>query len=87
MKKGDVVINPWVSKTFNGYLNPMYATIYIGNNMSVDYRGRKHKWGDRISKPEKCEREWKVIGHVDIDLFKMISDIVNEENLAERKEE
>jgi len=74
MKKGDVVINPYVPRLFNGKLNPLYATIYVGNNQTIDYKGRKTGWSDRIANPRPGEREWRVIGHVD--LFQIIGNIV-----------
>ena len=60
MRKGDIVVNPWVSAYFNEELNPNYATIYLGDNKSLDYKGRVCKWADKIYK------EWKVIGHIDL---------------------
>ena len=67
MRKGDIVVNPWVSAYFNGELNPNYATIYLGDNKSLDYKGRVHKWADKIYKdnPQK-NTPWKVIGHIDL---------------------
>ena len=62
MKIGDIIINPWVQKEYDGKLNSMYATIYIGDNRSVDYKGRAHCWADKVYK-EGNEREWKVVGH------------------------
>lgn len=62
MKVGDIIINPWVSKEYDGKLNPMYATIYIGDNRSIDYKGRVHRWADKVCK-ELNEREWKIVGH------------------------
>lgn len=67
MRVGDIIVNPWVAREFDGRLNPNYATIYIGNNESIDYKGRKCQWVDKVYKenPEKhCP--WKVIGHIDI---------------------
>lgn len=70
IKIGDIVINPWVSEQYNGILNPMFATIYLGNNISLDYRGDKHTWGDPIYKDNpKRKTPWKVIGHIDIKGF------------------
>ena len=68
MKRGDIIVNPWVSVDYCGELNPMYATIYLGNNYSLDYKGRKHTWADKVYKENaemKCP--WKVIGHIDFD--------------------
>ena len=67
MRKGDIVVNPWVSAYFNGELNPNYATIYLGDNKSLDYNGRVCKWADKIYKdnPQK-NTPWKVIGHIDL---------------------
>ena len=67
MRKGDIVVNPWVSTYFNGELNPNYATIYLGDNKSLDYTGRVCEWADKIYKdnPER-ETPWKVIGHIDL---------------------
>lgn len=70
MKRGDIIVNPWVPKDFDGKLNPLYATIYLGDNYSLDYKGRKHTWADKVYKEnEKNRTPWKVIGHVDIDGF------------------
>ena len=80
MKRGDIIVNPWVSRDYDGRLNPMYATIYLGNNYSLDYKGRKHTWADKVYKEnEKQKTPWRVIGHVDIDmwLFQQIFDAVN----------
>ena len=65
MKVGDIIVNPWVSREFDGDYNAMYATIYIGNNQSIDCKGRKHTWVDKVYRDDN-EREWKVIGHCDI---------------------
>ena len=67
MRKGDIVVNPWVSAYFNGELNPNYATIYLGDNKSLDYNGRVCEWADKIYKdnPER-NTPWKVIGHIDL---------------------
>lgn len=75
--KGDVIINPWVSRDYNGDLNPCYATIYIGDGKCVDYRGRRHAWiglNDKIP-----EREYKTVGHIDIDLKGMILSVLEEQ--------
>ena len=67
MRVGDIIVNPWVAREFDGRSNPNYATIYIGNNESIDYKGRKCRWADKVYKenPEKhCP--WEVIGHIDI---------------------
>ena len=67
MRKGDIVINPWVSAYFNGELNPNYATIYLGDNKSLDYNGRVCEWADKIYKDNpKRNTPWKVIGHIDL---------------------
>ena len=68
MRRGDIIVNPWVSVDYCGELNPMYATIYLGNNYSLDYKGRKHTWADKVYK-ENAEMRcpWKVIGHIDLD--------------------
>ncbi len=73
-KKGYVIINPWVSREYNGDLNPCYATIYIGNGKCVDYRGVTHAWVGLNDK--NPEREYKTIGHIDIDLKRMISEVI-----------
>lgn len=67
MRIGDIVVNPWVSTYFNGELNPNYATIYLGDNKSLDYKGRVCEWADKIYKdnPQK-NTPWKVIGHIDL---------------------
>ena len=67
MRKGDIVVNPWVSAYFNGELNPNYATIYLGDNKSLDYNGRVCEWADKIYKDNpKRNTPWKVIGHIDL---------------------
>lgn len=73
-RKGDVIVNPWVNREYNGDLNPCYATIYIGNGKCVDYRGVTHAWGGLNDK--NPEREYKTIGHIDIDLKSMISEVI-----------
>ena len=67
MRKGDIVVNPWVSTYFNGELNPNYATIYLGDNKTLDYEGKVCEWADKIYKdnPER-KTPWKVIGHIDL---------------------
>ena len=76
LRIGDIVINPFVSKLFDGKLNPNYATIYIGNNRTVDYKGRLCRWASdiRTSKPE-----WRVIGHHDFGLLEVISQAIEED--------
>ena len=67
MRKGDIVVNPWVSVYFNGELNPNYATIYLGDNKTLDYKGRVCEWADKIYKDNpKRNTPWKVIGHIDL---------------------
>lgn len=67
MRIGDIVVNPWVSTYFNGELNPNYATIYLGDNKSLDYKGRVCKWADKIYKDNHQKNTpWKVIGHIDL---------------------
>lgn len=65
MRVGDIIINPYVSKDFDGELNPMYATIYLGDNKSLDYRGRVHTWADKVYRRGN-KNEWRVIGHVNL---------------------
>ena len=65
MRIGDIIVNPWVQKLHDGAFNPMYATIYIGNNQSIDFEGRKHKWADKVS----SDPRWKVIGHCELIQF------------------
>ena len=80
MRRGDIIVNPWVSRDYFGSLNPMYATIYLGDNYSLDYKGRKHTWADKVYKENKDKKTpWRVIGHVDIDswLFEQIYNAVN----------
>lgn len=79
MRVGDIIVNPYVPKEFDGELNAMYATIYLGNNTSLDFKGRRHKWGDRVYEPREREREWRVIGHHDFRLFEVISEAVEAE--------
>ena len=67
MKVGDIVVNPWVPKYIQGYLNRLYATIYIGNNKTIDYEGTTHKWASKIYVESPEDRTpWRVIGNVDI---------------------
>lgn len=68
MRKGDIIVNPWVSRCFNGKLNPNYATIYLGNNESLAYTGKVCGWADKVYKdnPDR-HTPWKVIGHIDLD--------------------
>lgn len=75
MKVGDIVVNPWVSKYCSGLLsgdkpNPNYATIYLGNKKVLDYNGKIKEFcfdtKVNMHDPNEKEREWKVIGHVDI---------------------
>ena len=67
MRKGDIIVNPWVSRYFNGELNPNYATIYLGDNKSLDYTGKVCGWADKVYK-DNTDRmtPWKVIGHIDL---------------------
>lgn len=76
IKIGDIVVNPFVSKMFDGRLNPNYATIYIGNNRTIDYKGRLCLWASdiRTSKPE-----WRVIGHHDFKLMESITKAIEED--------
>ena len=68
MRRGDIIINPWVSAYYSEELNAMYATIYLGDNYSLDYKGRKHKWADKVYKDNPERRcPWRVIGHIEID--------------------
>lgn len=64
-KVGDIIVNPWVSVVFNGDINPMYATVYIGHDTSVDYLGRTHKWSHPKCRWQDKDK-WRVIGHYDI---------------------
>lgn len=73
-KKGDLIINPWVSKEYCGDLNPCYATVYIGNGTCIDYLGRKHKWVGLNDK--NPEREYKTVGHIDMNLKERILEIL-----------
>lgn len=85
MKRGDIIVNPWVSLNYFDELNPMYATIYLGNNYSLDYKGRKHTWADKVYKKNEEKRTpWRVIGHIDIDgwLFDQISNAVQGDSLC-----
>ncbi len=88
-KIGDIIVNPWVSAEFrgllDGYPNPNYATIYIGNGQCIDINGRIRRFGfstkvnDRD--PNEPEREWRVIGHVNI--REMIMHAIQEDRLQE----
>lgn len=80
-RKGDVIINPWVSKEYQGDLNPCYATVYIGNGECIDYRGIKHKWCGLNDK--NPEREYRTVGHIDLNLKEKLLEILE----SERKEE
>ena len=74
MRIGDIIINPWVDKMYDGDLNPMYATIYLGHNTSLDYKGTKHRWNTAVFKEDpRYKSPWKVIGHIDLKfMLKMI---------------
>ena len=61
-KVGDIIVNPWVSKIYQGKLNPIYATVYIGNGSTIDYLGRQHKWSTPKGRWEGKD-QWKVIGY------------------------
>ena len=89
-RKGDIIVNPWVSVDYCGELNPMYATIYLGNNFSLDYKGRKHTWADKVYKENAEYRcPWKVIGHIDLDriIETAIRKAVEDEPQTERSSE
>ena len=67
MKLGDIVINPYVPKLYNGKPNPCYAFIYIKRKngsliVGLDFKGRIGEW--YVKKEE--EAEWKIIDHIDI---------------------
>lgn len=81
MKEGDIIVNPWVPKYFNGRLNPNYATIYIGENYSIDYNGLKLWVGKVYKQDEEAKTPWKVIGHIDIKgiISKAIKDAVGKD--------
>lgn len=86
MRRGDIIVNPWVSVDYCGELNLMYATIYLGNNYSLDYKGRKHTWADKVYKGNaKKLCPWKVIGHIDID--SILEMAIREAVQTERREE
>lgn len=76
MRVGDIIINPYVNKDFDGELNPMYATIYLGDNKSLDYKGRVNTWADKVNRHDN-KNEWRVIGH--IDLKRIIKDVMEEQ--------
>lgn len=68
MRRGDIIVNPWVSKDYCDGLNPMFATIYLGGNKSIDYLGRTHVWADKVYRENTEKRcPWKVIGHICLD--------------------
>lgn len=82
-KKGDVVINPWVSKEYCGDLNPCYATVYIGNGECIDYLGQKHSW---VGLNDGTGREYKTVGHIDLNLKDKILEVLarmDEERIEE----
>ena len=87
MRRGDIIVNPWVSRYFNGKLNPNYATIYLGNNESLDYTGKTCRWADKVYKdnPDRYT-PWKVIGHIDLDTIieTAIREAVKTENCSEK---
>lgn len=60
MKKGTVVINPYVLKEFKGKPNPFYATAYLTPHTSLTRNGEVIKWTDDI-------RNWQVIGFIDLE--------------------
>lgn len=78
MRIGDIIVNPWVPKeVFEGHLNTNYATIYIGNNESLNYKGGKCKWADKVyADNPKRKTPWKVIGH--IDLFGIVENAIKD---------
>lgn len=77
MKKGDIIVNPWVAKYYDGKLNPMYATIYLGDNHSLDYNGEKRRWTSKVYQhDEKNKTPWRVVVHVD--LTDMLLDVIEE---------
>lgn len=73
-RKGDVIINPWVSKEYCGDLNPCYATVYVGDGKCIDYLGRKHAWYGLNDK--NPEWEYKTVGHIDFDLKQEIINVL-----------
>lgn len=70
LKKGDVVVNPWVSKEFNGKYNPNYATVYLGNGKFFDCNGRIVEWclDTKVNRHDENEPErvWRVIGNINL---------------------
>ena len=72
MKKGTVVVNPYVSKTYNGKPNPLYATAYLSSHKTIDRNGKIQKWHDDV-------RKWQVIGFIDLSLEQKFDEILGEE--------
>ena len=89
MKVGDIIVNPYVSAEYDGKLNPMYATIYLGHNYSLDYKGRKHTWIDKVYSDKNKHGAWKVIGHIDLHeiIYDAISSAVYNQNDQPKEEE
>lgn len=61
MKKGTVVINPYVNKTYKGEPNPIYATAYLSPHKTIGRDGKIYEWTDDV-------RNWQVIGFIDLSL-------------------
>lgn len=72
MKRGTVVVNPYVSKTHNGKPNPLYATAYLSPHKTIDRNRETHTWHDDV-------RNWKVIGFIDLSLEQRFDEILGEE--------
>lgn len=65
MRTGDIIINPYVSKMFNGVPNRCYATIFLhkahnGNLKCLTYDGDVVEW------VMPSERPFEVVGNINI---------------------
>lgn len=71
MKRGTVVVNPYVSKTHNGKPNPLYATAYLSPHKTIDRNLEIQKWVADV-------RNWKVIGFIDLSLEQRFDEILGD---------
>ena len=61
MKKGTVVVNPYVLKTLNGKPNSLYATIFLEPHKTLTRNGEVIDWGT-----DTDVRKWETIGFIDL---------------------
>ena len=66
VKLGDIVINPYVTPTFEGKPNPNYKSLVLGVSVShievLRFDGTKTKFYVSITDRD----EWHIDGHIDI---------------------